>query len=72
MESSGGIIIQQKKFLSNNYFSYKAELFGPYFIFLSAECQPPERLVPRALLPQKRGLQNTAKKLVRQIKLELC
>jgi hypothetical protein len=28
----------------------QGELYGPYFVKLSEKCQPPEQLVPRALL----------------------
>uniref|UniRef100_A0A914LV05 PHD-type domain-containing protein n=1 Tax=Meloidogyne incognita TaxID=6306 RepID=A0A914LV05_MELIC len=30
------------------------ELFGPYFVSISAECHPPERIMPRTLLPQSK------------------
>ncbi|KAL7070219.1 hypothetical protein ACQ4LE_010459 [Meloidogyne hapla] len=36
----------------------QGELFGPYFVSLSAECQPPERIIPRALFSQKRKQNN--------------
>uniref|UniRef100_A0A915NBB9 Uncharacterized protein n=1 Tax=Meloidogyne floridensis TaxID=298350 RepID=A0A915NBB9_9BILA len=35
------------------------ELFGPYFVSLSAECHPPERIMPRTLLSQSK--QNNVK-----------
>jgi hypothetical protein len=60
-----------KRFKINITSFAKGELFGPYFVFLSAECQPPERLVPRELLFQRSGLQNTERKMITPTKSHL-